>query len=262
MKTLIKTTLILVIGLLLSGQFYPGTVKTYFLSPPSVFKSNNNDSITIDTLTGYTMTTNSIIKPQEKVHTSQYANFLNIPISTNGAANCTALVFVNKTQETWSIWHYPLPFKPNDIKKYFLGMLVDPYIAASLPFAFNSVTSSLKTNDDCSLYIFGGGTNKEHIQKATNKELSNIFTAVGISEIYDMTPHDQHGVGPVLNQVIVGKSKALKSEAKTPISIRYFYGIEDFNLKSESLKVTPRLIGGTKFQQSFKNTKESFDIAA
>lgn len=257
----IKTQLFLFIGLVtLFAEVYQNS-PLCFLAPLSAL-DDGDLTIEIKPITGLKIIKNSIIRPITKVHTSQYADFTDNAVSTNGAANCTALVFINKTTQKWSIWHYPLPFAQSEMKKYLLGSLVNPYIAKTLPLAFGSMLENIEPQDQSALYIFGGGTNKIEKQNDTNKILAEIFTDLGISEIYDMTPHKQHGSDIILSHLTIGKSNTLKNESKAPITIDYFYGSGDFTVKQDSLINSPRLIGGTKIKDSIKNNSSLFLQAA
>lgn len=249
----IKIHLYIIIVMMAYCSFSNNKTYNYFLAPLSALDKHVNEAVDIKPVVGIKIVKNSIIRPQVKVHTSKYADFTTDTISTNGAANCTALVFVNKTTKKWSVWHYPLPFHPKDMKKYLIGTLVDPYIAGTLPLAFGSLLSNTKSEDDTALYIFGGGTNADNKQKATNQILSEIFTDLDISEIYDMTPHDEHGSNIILSHLSVGKADTLKNESGAPIAIDYFYGYGDFNIREKSLVTTPRLIGGTNIKKTFHN---------
>lgn len=260
-KTFINTTLALSAGLaLLSTQSYFPTKD--FLSPISVFKNNDPEELKLKMMTRYQMMTHILIKSQTNVHTLQYTPFTNKPVSTGGGANCTALVFVNKTQKTWAIWHYPLIVAAGNIENYILGNAEDQNMLYNLPIAFASLYENLRKQDDTALYIFGGGSNRKGDQKGINLELNNFFTKAGIDNIYDMTPHDQHGRGPILDQVIIARGSAFDKTSNESIVMKYFYGGMELEFESESLEVYPRLIGGTKFRRVIKDTSYLFNTSS
>lgn len=264
-KLLYISGVILFAGLMFSDRTISFR-NTDCLSPASILKENKEDLFSPQIMSRREMAEHVLISPQVKVHTSQYHGFSDTPVSTIGAANCNALIFVNKADKTWSLWHFPLSFVQGEIDKYMLGMRINQYALPTLPFAFNSlindINPEMKSNKDYALYIFGGGLNSEKEQKKTNKELATFFTGIGISEIYDMTPQEEHGRGPILDQVIIAKGKDFNSENKQPIVMKYFYGQETLEAKSNSFIVTPRLIGGTKLLQTIKNNKKVFKKSA
>lgn len=259
--TLIKTILILALGFNLCSSA-PAATKTEFLSPASVFEKNDPAQIKMRIMTRSQMIRHILIEAQINVHTAQYTPFTDNPVTTGGGANCTALVFINQTKKTWAIWHYPLIVAAGNIENYILGNAEDQGILYNLPIAFASLYEDLHTTDDTALYIFGGGSNRAGDQKRINNEVNNFFTKAGIDKIYDMTPHDAHGRGPILDQVIIARGNAFDKNSDESIVMKYFYGGPELEFESESLEVYPRLIGGTSFRKVLKDTTYAFTQSA
>lgn len=262
MKKIFTITFIILLtgGIFLSGN----TTKknTSYLSPESAFKEDSKHHASIRTMTRYEMGFHILIRPQKQVHTSQYSTFTTDTVSTGGGANCTVLLFLNKTKNNWSIWHYPLLIAKNNLESYMVGEADDPSFLYSLPIALTAIYTDMERDDECVLYIFGGGSNTKAEQQSLNNEIATFFTKAGITEIYDMTPHRQHGQGPILDQLIISKGKNFDASNTEPIIIKYFYGDEVFDVESESLKVAPRLIGGKKLLLSVIDTSKLAATAA